>query len=192
MRPSHLFSASVEQQFNEWLTRFASLDEMFSSRHQLYSKLSRQQLEGTIDEYVTIIGPVHVGPNTHVRSGVILKGPLIVGPNSVIEYGVRVLGGSFIGANTHLNSGAVISNSLLMNNCLVGENCVIQNSVLGFGVAAGAGSLIGDMASSSNAVGTYVGDFAKLGVGSIICSGSIVAQGQIVPAGTVVSTYPNP
>jgi ADP-glucose pyrophosphorylase len=52
---------------------------------------------------------------------------------------VRVLGGSFIGASTHLNSGAVISNSLLMNNCLVGENCVIQNSVLGFGVAAGLG-----------------------------------------------------
>ena len=100
----------------------------------------RQQLEGIIDEHVTIIGPVHVGPNTHVRSGAILKGPLIVGPNSVIEYGVRVLGGSFIGASTHLNSGAVISNSLLMNNCLVGENCVIQNSVLGFGVAAGAGS----------------------------------------------------
>ena len=67
MRPSHLFSASAEQQFNEWLTRFASLEEMFSSRHQLYSKLSRQQLEGIIDEHVTIIGPVHVGPNTHVN-----------------------------------------------------------------------------------------------------------------------------
>lgn len=191
MHPSHLFSATMEQQFNEWLTKFASLEEMFSSRHQLYSKLRQPQLEGIIDEHVTIIGSVHVGPNTHVRSGAILKGPLIVGPNSVIEYGVRVLGGSFIGASTHLNSGAVVSNSLLMNNCLVGENSVVQNSVLGFGVAAGAGSLIGDVASSF-AVGTYVGDGSKLGVGSIICSGSIVTPGQIVSAGTVVSANPNP
>ena len=67
MHPSHLFSATMEQQFNEWLTKFASLEEMFSSRHQLYSRQS--QLEGIIDEHVTIIGSVHVGSNTHVRSG---------------------------------------------------------------------------------------------------------------------------
>jgi bifunctional UDP-N-acetylglucosamine pyrophosphorylase / glucosamine-1-phosphate N-acetyltransferase len=189
MHPSDLFSATMEQQFNEWLTKFASLEEMFSSRHQLYSKLRQPQIEGIIDEHVTIIGSVHVGPYTHVRSGAILKGPLIVGPNSVIEYGVRVLGGSFIGAGTHLNSNAVVSNSLLMNNCLVGENSVVQNSVLGFGVATGAGSLIGDVASS---VGTYIGDGSKLGVGSIICSGSLIPPGQIVSAGTVVSSNPNP
>jgi bifunctional UDP-N-acetylglucosamine pyrophosphorylase/glucosamine-1-phosphate N-acetyltransferase len=185
MRPNQLFSTPMEQEFDEWLSRFASLEELFSARYQLYSKLSRQQLDGIIEEDVTILGPVHVGPNAHIRSGAVLNGPLVIGPNVIIDHGAKVFGGTVIGTGTRVKSGVTISNSLLMNNCLVAESCIIQDSVLGYGVTAKAGCLIGDMASPEE-VATYVGDGAKLGLGCIICAGSIVLPHQSVSPGTVL------
>jgi NDP-sugar pyrophosphorylase family protein len=185
MRPSMLFSTPMEHEFNEWLSRFASLEELFSARNQLYAKLTHQQLDGIVEEHVSIFGPVHVGPNVHIRSGAVLNGPVVIGPNAVIDYGAKVFGGTVIGTSTRLNSGASVSNSLIMNNCLIAEGCIIQNSVLGYGVTAKAGCLIGDLASPEE-VGTYVGDSAQLGPGCIICAGSTVLPRQIISAGTVV------
>jgi UDP-N-acetylglucosamine diphosphorylase / glucose-1-phosphate thymidylyltransferase / UDP-N-acetylgalactosamine diphosphorylase / glucosamine-1-phosphate N-acetyltransferase / galactosamine-1-phosphate N-acetyltransferase len=176
----------MEKELDEWLLRFAGLEELFSSRNQLYSKLSRQQLDGIIEENVTIVGPVYMGPNTLVKSGAILKGPLIVGPNSIIDNGANVLSRTFLGAGTYVSSGAVVFDSVLMNDCLVSENCVIQNSILGCGVVVKAGCLIGDRVSTTEQKGTYVGDEAELGLGSILCAGSVIPQHQRVLPGAVV------
>jgi UDP-N-acetylglucosamine diphosphorylase / glucose-1-phosphate thymidylyltransferase / UDP-N-acetylgalactosamine diphosphorylase / glucosamine-1-phosphate N-acetyltransferase / galactosamine-1-phosphate N-acetyltransferase len=176
----------MEQEFDAWLSHFTSLEELFSSRHQLYSKLSRQQLDGVIEEHVVIVGPVHIGPNTLVKSGAILNGPLVVGPNSVIDNGAKVLSRTFIGTGTYVNSGALVFDSLLMNGCLVSENCVIQNCVLGCGVVVKAGCLVGDRMSPSDQVGTYVGDNAELGLGSIIGAGSVVAPRQRLLSGAIM------
>jgi NDP-sugar pyrophosphorylase family protein len=186
MRPSMLFSTPMEQEFNEWLSRFASLEELFSARNQLYAELSHQQLDGIVEEQVTIFGPVHVGANARIRAGAVLTGPLVIGPNAVINYGAKVFGGTVIGTGTRINSGAIISNSLLMNKCSVAEGCIIQNSVLGYGVIAKAGCLIGDVTSLQD-VGTYVGDSAQLGLGCTICAGSTVLPRQIISPGTVVN-----
>jgi NDP-sugar pyrophosphorylase family protein len=175
----------MEQEFNEWLSRFASLEELFFARYQLYSGLSHQRLDGIVEEHVTILGHVHVSLNARIRSGAVLNGPLVIGPNVVIDYGAKVFGGTVIGTGTRLNSGAIISNSLLMNDCSIAEGCIIQNSMLGYGVTAKAGCLIGDMTSPQE-VGTYVGDGAQLGPGCIVCAGSTVLPRQIISPGTVV------
>ncbi len=181
--PKELFATPMEREFDDWLTRFSSLEELFCSRHQLYSRLCRQQLNGVIEENVTIVGPVHVGLNSLVRSGAILSGPLIVGPGCVIGNGAKVLDGTFIGTGTNVSSGAAVIDSIVMNRCLISENCVVQSSVLGFGVVAKAGCLIGDRTSLPNQNGTYVGDEAELEVGSILRTGSVVARRQVFSRG---------
>jgi NDP-sugar pyrophosphorylase family protein len=186
MRPRQLFAIPQEPEFDDWLSRFASLEELFSCRDQLYSKLCRQQLDGIVEGNVVILGAVHLGPSSQVRSGAILKGPLIVGPDAVIDHGVKVLGRTFIGRGSHLSSGAVVSDSVLMHNSLIGENCVVRNSILGCGVIARAGCLIGDMPSHSQNAGTYLGDGSQLGLGSIICAGSIVQRGEVILPGTIL------
>lgn len=177
----------MEREFDDWLARFASLGELFSSRHQLYSKLCRQQLNGVIEENVTIVGPVHVGLNSLIRSGAVLTGPLIVGPDCVIGNGAKLLDGTFIGTGTSVGSGAAVIDSIMMNRCVISENCVIQSSVLGFGVVAKAGCLIGDRTAPPNHDGTYVGDEAELRVGSILRTGSVVARRQVFPHGAAIA-----
>ena len=187
MHPSHLFPTPIEQQFDQWLSKFTNLEELFASRRQLYSKLTRQLVEGGIDEHVTIEGLVYVSPGAHVKAGAVLKGPLVIGPHSVIDYGAKVLGDVFIGSGCYVNAGAVISSSILTKDCLVGENCVIHNSILGCGVFAKPGCLIGDATTASGEVGTFLGDASKLGLGCIVCPGSRVLQHQHVASGAVIS-----
>ncbi len=190
MHPSQLFSISVEQRFDEWLSRFSSIEELFRSRHQLYSKLALQEIEGVVDDYVTIEGAVHIASSAHVRSGAVLKGPLIVGPHSVIDYGAKILGEVFIGSGCRLNAGCVVSGSILIQDCVVGENCVIHNSFIGCGVIAGAGCLVGDQTDAPDGMGTYFGDGSALGAGCIVGAGSIISQNHKIVPGTVISASP--
>jgi NDP-sugar pyrophosphorylase family protein len=187
MHPSQLFSISVEQQFDEWLSRFSNIEELFASRHQLYSKLVRQEIEGIVDDYVTIEGAVHVTAGAHVRSGAVLKGPLIVGPYSVIDYGAKILGEVFIGSGCRVSAGSVVSGCILIQDCVVGENCVIHNSFIGCGVIAGPGCLVGDQSTAPDGVGTYFGDGSALGAGCIVSAGSVISQHHRVVPGTVIS-----
>jgi NDP-sugar pyrophosphorylase family protein len=184
--PRELFSTPMEKEFDDWLSRFVTLEQLFSARHQLYSKLSRQQLDGIIEENVTIVGPVHIGPNTLVKSGAILEGPIIVGPDSIIGNGTRILGSTFIGTRTNIRSGAVVFDSLIMNSCVISENCIVQNSVLGCGVVAKAGCLIGEGMSPTDQRGTYVGDAAELEPGSILRAGSMIAPRQRLLSGAAL------
>ena len=186
VHPSQLFSISVEPRFDEWLSRFSNIEELFASRHQLYSKLVRQEIEGIVDEYVTIEGAVHVAAGAHVRSGAVLKGPLIVGPNSVIDYGAKILGEVFIGSGCRVSAGSVVSGSILIQDCVVGENCVIHNCLIGCGVTAGPGCLVGGQTAAPDGVGAYFGDGSALGAGCIVSAGSVISQHQKVVPGTVM------
>lgn len=186
MDPKRLFSDPIEQEFDDWLSRFKSLEELFFSRHQLYSKLNRQLLEGVIDEYVTIEGPVHVAPTAHIKAGAVLRGPLIVGPDSVIGYGAKMLGEVFVGSGSHVNANAIVSSSLLTKNCTIGENCVVRNTILGCGVVVAPGCLVGDSTKASLEVGTYIGDASVLGLGCIVRSGSTVSRQRHIAPGAVI------
>jgi NDP-sugar pyrophosphorylase family protein len=188
MHPSQLFSSSMEEEFRNWLTRFETLDQLSSCRHELFSKLTRQQLDGVIDEQVTIIGPVHIGPATHVKSGSLLKGPLIIGPNAVIDYGAKLVAGTFVGAGTRVGAGAIVSDSLIMNRSVVSEGCVVRNAVWGCDVEADAGCLVGEAGALGQGQATFIGDGAKLSLGTIVCAGSIISSRERIPAGTVVNS----
>jgi NDP-sugar pyrophosphorylase family protein len=190
MHPSQLFSMSGEQRFDEWLSQFATIEELFGSKHQLYSKLNRQEIEGTVDEYVTIEGAVHIAPGVQIRSGAVLKGPLIVGPYSVVDYGAKILGGVFIGSRCQVNAGTIVSGSVLIQDCVVGENCVVYDSFLGSRVTVGPGCIIGDKSTPSDTVGAYFGDGSALGAGCIVSVGSIISQHQKVAPGTMKSPLP--
>jgi NDP-sugar pyrophosphorylase family protein len=97
MRPSELFACTIENDFQGWLARFASVEELFSSRDQLYAKLHQSQIDGAVEEQVTIEGPVHISPGSRVRSGAVLIGPLVIGPNCNVDHGARVFRRTFIG-----------------------------------------------------------------------------------------------
>ena len=185
MKPKELYATQMEKEFNNWLAKFDSLEALFASRHQLLARLTKQQLDGSIEDHTVIIGPVHVHSTSRVLTGAIIRGPAIIGPDVTIDYGAKVLDGSFIGAGSRVGPGAVVSQSILMNGSIISENCVIQNAIVGAGVFIGAGALVGE-AKSKGGAGAFVGDNTNLRVGSIVLMGAVIAKDSDIFAGSVV------
>jgi NDP-sugar pyrophosphorylase family protein len=186
MDPSQLFSAPIEPEFATWLRRFNTIEQLFACRDQLFAKLSTQQLEGSIEEGVVLVGPIHISSSSVLRSGTIVEGPVIVGPGSAIGYGVKILGPTFIGTGVRVKSGTVLSNCLLMNGSDIAESCIIQNCIIGSAVKASAGCLVGEQSGVGEHFATCVGDHAHLGLGCIVSPGAIISKRQRVPAGAVI------
>jgi NDP-sugar pyrophosphorylase family protein len=187
VKPKELYATAMEDEFNNWLEKFDSLEALFASRHQLHARLTKQQLDGSIEDHSLIIGPVHVSSTSRVLAGAIIRGPAIIGPDVTIDHGAKVLDGSFIGAGSRVGPGAVVSQSILMNGSIISENCVIQNAVVGAGVFIGAGALVGE-AQSKGGAGAFVGDNANLRAGSIVLMGAVIAKDSDIFIGPVVRT----
>ncbi|MGA9047887.1 MAG: NDP-sugar synthase [Dehalococcoidia bacterium] len=69
-----------------------------------------------------------VHPTAHITA------PVIIGGNCVIEEGVELTGPVVMGKGCLIKKGALIENSLLWDNVIVGKNASIINSILATGV----------------------------------------------------------
>jgi bifunctional UDP-N-acetylglucosamine pyrophosphorylase / glucosamine-1-phosphate N-acetyltransferase len=118
------------------------------------------------------------------------------GPDTVIEPYVQLLGKTRLGSDCRIRSGTVIENSVLGDEVLVRQSCVIADSTIGAGAKIGPfahlrpGSEIGEEAHIGNFVETkmarvgkgakanhlsYLGD-AEVGAGSNIGAGVITCN----------------
>jgi NDP-sugar pyrophosphorylase family protein len=180
MKPNELYATPMEDEFNNWLARFESLEDLFASRYQLHTKLRKQQLDGDVEDHTLLIGPIHVSPTSRVLAGAVIKGPAIIGPDVTIDCGAKVLGGSFIGAGSRVGPGAVVSQSILMNGSVVSENCVIQNAILGAGAFVGAGAMVGEEQDESmGEEGAFVGDSARISAGSVVPKCTVITKESV-------------
>lgn len=61
--------------------------------------------------------------------GTRLLGPVLIGPATFLADGVTVAGPAVIGANCHLGRGAVVSRSVLWDECTIGPNASVDMCV---------------------------------------------------------------
>jgi glucose-1-phosphate thymidylyltransferase len=85
--------------------------------------------KGKKDSTVLIEGNVSVGNETYIGNGVKIKGPVIIGNNC------KISGDTVIGPNTSIGneciiSGGIIKDSIIMNNCEIGKNVNLRNSII--------------------------------------------------------------
>jgi NDP-sugar pyrophosphorylase family protein len=67
-----------------------------------------------------------VQTGSHVR----LVGPVVIGPGVVLGDRVTIVGPSTIGAGTRIEQGALVSRSVLWDNCLIGPEAVVDRCLL--------------------------------------------------------------
>ncbi len=129
-------------------------------------------------------GPVYIGKGTIVKAGANLRGPVSIGPECRIggevshsifhgysnkaHYGF--IGHSYIGE--WVNLGAGTTNSNLKNN---------------YGTVKVQG-----VDSKQQFLGCFIGDYAKLGIGTLITTGAVIGLGANVIGGKVTpKSVPN-
>jgi len=139
---------------------------------------------GTIEPAVTIRGPVSIGEGCVIRSGAYLQGPLAIGPGCEIGPNSVLLPSTSLGKGVRIGALTTVSNSILMDDVILGPTSVVQDSVLGSGVSARAGLL----AASGPGDVQIEGEWHSVPqVGGLIGEDVEIANGVSVAPGTVVN-----
>jgi NDP-sugar pyrophosphorylase family protein len=193
MKVSDLFSAEMEPSLKDWLRRFASPADLFADMHQLFTNLSSQNIQGIIEDGATIIGPVHIGMASIVRSQAIIRGPVIVGSETVVNSHVEIQPGCFLGSKSVIGHGCSIIESMVMNNAVVWPGAFIRNSVIGFGAVVGPGAVLGaerlesskKQSPTSRELGVVLGDYSAAGANTTLKPGTVLGPGVMVADGIV-------
>jgi mannose-1-phosphate guanylyltransferase len=86
--------------------------------------------ECRIDPSVQLEGPIVIGDNCSVGARVKLIGPVVLGPGSTIQEDSLVQD-SVLWQNVFCATKTSIKDSLIANDCRIGAECSIENSVIG-------------------------------------------------------------
>lgn len=106
----------------------------------------------------TVIGDVHIGAESGIWFGVILRGDvnrIRIGRRSNLQDGTIV----HVTSNTHptlIGDGVTVGHGVMLHGCTVGDSCLIG-------------------------IGAIVLDGAVIGESSMVAAGSLVAPGMVVP-----------
>jgi glucose-1-phosphate adenylyltransferase len=107
--------------------------------------------------------------------------PQYVGPEGVIENcsiteGCEILGtvkNSVLGTSVKVMPGAVVEDSVIMGNTVIGEGATVNYSILDEGVEIGAGAKIGEAKESAK-------DITVIGMGVKVPSGTVIPAGEMI------------
>ena len=130
-----------------------------------------------IANYVTINGPAIIGHNTEIRPGAYIRGNLITGEGCV------------------LGNSSEFKNAILLNNVSAPHYNYVGDSILGNFAHIGAGVILSnlktgggnvvihaedDIETGLRKVGSFLGDRADIGSGSVLNPGTVVCKNSSV------------
>ena len=146
---------------------------------------------------VKINGPVFIDEDVEIRSDTILEGPCYIGKRSFIVNNVLVRKYTSISADSGIGYGVELKNSILFEKANVGRLSFIGDSVLGYNVYFGSGTMTINHTDNRKSVkakvngkkvdshceklGTFAGDNVTIGTSNSLLAGTIIPAGKVIP-----------
>ena len=167
--------------------------DMLDANLRLMENLT-PDVQGTIEEGVSVQGSVIVGKGSVVKSGTYIEGPCIIGTNCRIGPHAYIRGATSIGHDCHIGHCTEIKNSIIMNGTKIPHFNYIGDSIIGTGCNFGAGTKIANLRHDHANVrvcgkdtrrkkfGAIIGDGVQFGINCSINVGSIIgSNAQFAP-----------
>jgi len=152
-------------------------------------------------------GDVTVGAGTKICHGAFLQGPISIGKNCLIGNNAMLRGPLKIGDNVRIGFAAELKGAVLRDNCSIGPQCFVADSLLEEKVylgaqvrtsnhrldyrtihSAAAGGLVD---TGREKLGAFIGADARLGIQCITLPGRIIAPDSVFgPRITVEKNLP--
>jgi len=160
------------------------------------------EIQGIIEEGVTIHGPVILGKGSILRSGSYIMGPVFIGENTDIGPNSFIRKYSSIGNGVSVGNGVEIKNSIVMDNTNINHLSYVGDSVIGADCNLAAGTNIANLRfddcevkltvkkdrinSGRRKLGVIFADDVKTGINSSFNPGVMVGQGARVGSGAII------
>ncbi len=160
-------------------------------------------IEGNVEESVTIKGNVIVGKNSKIMGGSYIEGPVIIGENCKIGPNCYIRPYTSIGNNCHIGNACEVKNTIVMDNTNVPHQNYVGDSVIGRNCNLGAGTKIANLRLDKKNIvvflngkkidtgrrkfGAIIGDNVQTGINSSINVGSLIGNSVFIGPNAIVS-----
>ncbi len=121
-------------------------------------RMANGGLQGKIEDEVSLSGKIVLGVDSTVCSGARIIGPVIIGKGSHISPGAEIGPNTTIGNNCRIGKGSKIRNSVLFDDCRIGEDVDFCFSVCGFGSIVEDNVSIENCRQDSSSISTMIKD----------------------------------
>ena len=158
-----------------------------------------ERIEGTVEPYATVEGPVQIGKGTIVRNGSYIVGPVIIGENCDIGPNCFIRPSTSIGNGCKVGNAVEIKNSIIMDNSNAPHHNYLGDSIIGEGCNLGSGTKIANLRldgknikailqgklqdTGRRKLGAIIGDDVKTGINATIDSGAIIGESSFIGPG---------
>lgn len=103
-------------QIRGWWDDTGTSDAILRANQLMLTDIS-ENLNGTIEEGVTLLGTIDIGEETVIRSGSVIRGPVIIGRNCTI-------GPTYIGPYSSIGDNCTIHGGEIESSILVGDTII--------------------------------------------------------------------
>ena len=118
--------------------------EVIEATERLLSGLD-ESVDGTVEDRVTLKGPVVVEEGAHVRDGTYIEGPVVVKSGADVGPNAYVRGSTVLGEDSRVGNAVEVKNSVLFPGATVGHLSYVGDSILGSDVNFGAGTTVANL-----------------------------------------------
>ena len=168
----------------------------------LLGELKEMQVNGNIEENVTIKGPVYIGKNVIIRSGSYIVGPVYIDDGADIGPNNFIRSYTYLGKNTRIGNACEIKGSVIFDNTHIAHLSYVGDSVIGENVNFGAGTITANLRfddksvkvvvkgklvdSKKRKIGAFVGDNVKTGIQAMFMPGVKIGPNSWIGPGVLV------
>jgi bifunctional UDP-N-acetylglucosamine pyrophosphorylase/glucosamine-1-phosphate N-acetyltransferase len=162
----------------------------------------KTEINGNIEDGVTIHGPIFLGEGSIIRSGSYIMGPVYIGENADIGPNSFIRKFTSIGNGVNVGNSVEIKNSIIMDDSNVNHLSYVGDSVVGANCNVAAGTNIANLRfddgevkltvkgqrinSGRRKMGVIFGDGVKTGINSSFNPGVIVGVDSKVGSGAII------
>jgi len=112
-----------------WWDDTGTAEAVLGANHIILSDLDSSDIQGELEEQVSVTGNVRIGKGTVVRKGCTIRGPAVIGKNCVLE-SAYIGPYTSIGDNTSIIGGEIES-SIVIGNARIETDKRIIDSLIG-------------------------------------------------------------
>jgi len=111
-----------------WWKDIGTPEDILDANRFMLDSIQRE-IGGILESEESVKGHVSIGKNTKIPRNVLVRGPVVIGENCIFESGVIIGPYTSIGNSVKIQQGE-IENSIVMDNCEIGTNSRIVDSII--------------------------------------------------------------
>ena len=144
--------------------------------------------------YKEIDKNVYIADDAVIWSGSTIIGPAIIGHKAEIRPGAFIRENVIVGNKAVIGNASEVKNSIIFDEAKLPHYNYVGDSIIGFMAHMGAGAIASNLRldkkeicfgeekikSGLRKIGVFLGDYAEVGCGSVICPGTVVGKRAMI------------